>query len=401
MLKTGGKVFKDYVRNSKKGSKNIHMEFATKEEWLKYLTRLWEEALKQKIIKTTMNKKRSNVYSVLKNRFIGKVKTVGTDAVIIIIRNTDILTLPAICADAVVHKLVMPTLESLQKKSRLPKVYYILFHVFVKAAMLDEKAWKSAEEDGGKRFATANIEAHVLSVLEDNYFGWLYDAKQSFGDHQDNKLLTEYHLPDDAECTPLCDWFLGDNVEVEYTGGDEAGTFLLIHKVECPEEYERVKEERIKRQQEIAKSNAAKRKPFLDDMREKLLSHHNNVLNTVGGGDNQEDVTKENHKRLLRKRKRNTMSELKTLGGGKENKYLKGLTNEGKRFLDEQAKRIKNEEKTDIRKSWEQCYREICQMKCKQKEKRVEENEGYDIDVEEFMEGVEDEGGEVVQEVPV
>jgi hypothetical protein len=401
MLKTGGKVFKDYVRNSKKGSKNIHMEFATKEEWLKYLTRLWEEALKQKIIKTTMNKKRSNVYSVLKNRFIGKVKMVGTDAVIIIIRNANILTLPAICADASVHKLVMPTLESLQKKSRLPKVYYILFHVFVKAAMLDEKAWKSAEEDGGKRFATANIEAHVLSVLEDNYFGWLYNAKQSFGDHQDNKLLTEYHLPDDTECTPLCDWFLGDNVEVEYTGGDEAGTFLLIHKDESPEEYERVKEERIKRQQEIAKSNAAKRKPFLDDMREKLLSHHNNVLNTVGGGDNQEDVTKENHKRLLRKRKRNTMSELKTLGGGKENKYLKGLTNEGKRFLDEQAKRIKSEEKTDIRKSWEQCYREICQMKCKQNEKRVEENEGYDIDVEEFMEGVEDEGGEVVEEVPV
>jgi hypothetical protein len=295
----------------------------------------------------------------------------------------------------------MPTLESLQKKSRLPKVYYILFHVFVKAAMLDEKAWKSAEEDGGKRFATANIEAHVLSVLEDNYFGWLYDAKQSFRDqHQDNKLLTEYHLPDDTECTPLCDWFLGDNVEVEYTGGDEAGTFLLIHKDESPEEYERVKEERIKRQQEIAKSNAEKRRPFLDDMREKLLSHHSNVLNSVGGGD-QEDVSKENHKRLLRKRKRNTMSELKTLGGGKENKYLKGLTNEGKRFLDEQAKRIKNEEKTDIRKSWEQCYREICQMKCKQKEKRVEENEGYDIDVEEFMEGVEDEGGEVVQEVPV
>jgi hypothetical protein len=35
------------------------------------------------------------------------------------------------------------------------------------------------------------------------------------------------------------------------------------------------------------------------------------------------------------------MSELKTLGRGKENKYLKGLTNEGKRFLDEQAERIK------------------------------------------------------------
>ena len=66
MLKTGGKVFKDYVRNSKKGSKNIHMEFATKEEWSKYLTQLWEVALKQKRIKTAMKKKRSNVYSVLK-----------------------------------------------------------------------------------------------------------------------------------------------------------------------------------------------------------------------------------------------------------------------------------------------------------------------------------------------
>jgi hypothetical protein len=39
----------------------------------------------------------------------------------------------------------------------------------------------------------------------------MYDAKQSFGDHQDNKLLSEYHLPEDTECTLLCDWFLGDN----------------------------------------------------------------------------------------------------------------------------------------------------------------------------------------------
>jgi hypothetical protein len=77
--------------------------------------------------------------------------------------------------------------------------------------MLDEKAWKSVEqEDSGKRFAAANIEAHVLSVLEDNYFGWLYHAKQGLGDHQDDKLLTEYHLPNDAEDTPLCDWLLGD-----------------------------------------------------------------------------------------------------------------------------------------------------------------------------------------------
>jgi hypothetical protein len=35
-------------------------------------------------------------------------------------------------------------------------------------------------------------------------------------------------------------------------------------------------------------------------------------------------------------------------------------------------------------------------LKCKQNEKRVKENEGYNIDVEEFMEGVEDEGGELV-----
>jgi hypothetical protein len=120
MLKTGGRVFQDYVRNSKKGSPNIHMEFATREEWSKYLTKLWEMALKQKRIKTTMNKERSNVYSVLKNRLIGKVKRICTAAVIIIIGNSNILTLPAICADASVHKLVMPTLESLQKESRLP-----------------------------------------------------------------------------------------------------------------------------------------------------------------------------------------------------------------------------------------------------------------------------------------
>jgi hypothetical protein len=66
--------------------------------------------------------------------------------------------------------------------------------------------------------------------------------KQSFGDHQDEKLLTEYHLPEDTEYTPLCDWFLGDNVEVEYTVGDDAGgAFRRLHKDESPEDYERVK----------------------------------------------------------------------------------------------------------------------------------------------------------------
>jgi hypothetical protein len=38
-------------------------------------------------------------------------------------------------------------------------------------------------------------------------------------------------------------------------------------------------------------------------------------------------------------------------------------------------------------------------LKCKQNEKRVKENRGYGIDVEEFMEGVEDEGGKLVREV--
>jgi hypothetical protein len=117
-------------------------------------------------------------------------------------------------------------------------------------------------------------------------------------------------------------------------------------------------------------------------MRAKLCSHHNNVLKS-GGGEDQEDVSKENHKKLLRKRKRTTMSALRTLGGGKENKYLKGLTNEGKRFVDEHLRRIQNEERKDIRNSWEKCYREICELKCKtklkckQNEKNDKENEWY------------------------
>jgi hypothetical protein len=77
----------------------------------------------------TMNKKRSNFYSVLKNRFIGKVKRICTAAVIIIICNSNILTLPVICADASVHKLVMPTLESLKKRVVCPRftTYYFMY----------------------------------------------------------------------------------------------------------------------------------------------------------------------------------------------------------------------------------------------------------------------------------
>jgi hypothetical protein len=105
------------------------MQFAMEEEWSKYLTKLWEMASKQKRIKITMNKKRSNIYSVLKNTFMGKVKRNCTATGLIIIHKSNILTLPAIYADAAVSKLVLPTLESMPKQIICPRftTYYFMY----------------------------------------------------------------------------------------------------------------------------------------------------------------------------------------------------------------------------------------------------------------------------------
>jgi len=91
----------------------------------------------------------------------------------------------------------LPSLESFQMRSKMPKVYYVFYEHFFKAVVSDG-IWKRHFNES--RFGTNVLEASTHLCLQNNYFAWLYDYKVS---HPNSTLKAEYDLankePSDTE----------------------------------------------------------------------------------------------------------------------------------------------------------------------------------------------------------
>ena len=80
----------------------------------------------------------------------------------------------------------MPSIESLRRRLKDPKAYFI-FYMFFYTAAVGEVQWKkclSVGEEG--RIGSNTMEAFALLVLVNNYKAWLYEEKKT----QQTNLLT-------------------------------------------------------------------------------------------------------------------------------------------------------------------------------------------------------------------
>lgn len=89
--------------------------------------------------------------------------------------------------------MVLPALESFAQWWMLPKVNYLFYQYFYKAAVGDA-TWKSRLAEN-KRLGPVILEAYAHATLHNQYFAWLYEYK---ADHPDTTLMTEYDLVQDV-----------------------------------------------------------------------------------------------------------------------------------------------------------------------------------------------------------
>jgi hypothetical protein len=82
---------------------------------------------------------------------------------------------------------VLLALESFAKWWKLPKVNYLFYHYFYKAAIGDA-TWKCRLVEN-KRLGPVILEAYTHMMLCNQYFAWLYEYKAN---HPKSELMMEY-----------------------------------------------------------------------------------------------------------------------------------------------------------------------------------------------------------------
>jgi hypothetical protein len=85
---------------------------------------------------------------------------------------------------------VLPALESFEKRWMLPKVCFLFYHYFFKAAVGDA-TYKSRLSEK-KRLGPVILEAYTHATLYNQYFAWLYEYKAN---HPASTLVTQYDAP--------------------------------------------------------------------------------------------------------------------------------------------------------------------------------------------------------------
>ncbi len=96
------------------------------------------------------------------------------------------LCLPELCEECNCDRMVLPALESFAKCWRLPKLNYLFYHYFYRAAVGDA-TWKYRLAEN-KRLGPVILEAYTHTRLCNQYFAWLYEYK---ADHPESELKTE------------------------------------------------------------------------------------------------------------------------------------------------------------------------------------------------------------------
>jgi hypothetical protein len=129
----------------------------------------------------------------------------------------------------------LPSLESIKRRLKDPKAYFIFYMYFYNSAV-GEVRWKECLSKEEGRIGSNTMEAFALLVLENNYKAWLYEVKKT---HQTN-LFTEYDCPPSYGKSSIVDKILDG---VQFNLADEASPNVIYDK--DSRIYKRLERERV------------------------------------------------------------------------------------------------------------------------------------------------------------
>jgi hypothetical protein len=174
----------------------------------------------------------------------------------------------------VTHNLIFPALEAFEERLDDPTTYFIFYHYFLRAA-IGETEWKvlcgmkvkrkkrkstgtppatvdTIEAD--QPLATPLNEAFAMVMLINNYYVWLLEAKEEFGD----ALITDYddnlELDDGESKMSLMEWRVLRHFIIDLEDGEkEKGFIVNPEKEETTVEIKEAYIELVKERREMVK----------------------------------------------------------------------------------------------------------------------------------------------------
>ena len=250
-----------------------------------------------------------------------------------------------LCKDCVKAGKVLPSIEHFQQRYNSPRVYFLFYNYFLRAVMGDNK-WKSNLE-GNKKLGTNIAEAYTHSLIENNYFAWLFEYKDR-ASGQD--LKTEYDAieqddDDEDEWNDLL--YMPEelnSIEISVPK-DEESEFNLVIKRQDEEKYEEIRGQRKKVQEETqktARSSDMGHKSEYDKMNEALTSFAEEV--TMLG---EEDASR---------KKRKVMRKLKIYTSGR------GGSEASNKFIFQMTQQVKIDTDSGKQKQFEKAYKNMLQL---------------------------------------
>lgn len=121
----------------------------------------------------------------------------------------------------------LPAIETLNKRKDLPRRYWIFYDIFfcdgLQKRQYVKKVINQKECETELRFGTCSFEAHVHSVIEQNYFVWIYDILTDLildiGNDSLLSFKTEYDIGVTIENKErsVCSLYQPKEIEVSYS----------------------------------------------------------------------------------------------------------------------------------------------------------------------------------------
>jgi hypothetical protein len=261
------------------------------------------------------------------------------------------------CSECEIDGPILPLIESIQMRLKLPNVNFIFYEYFFKAVVGDG-IWKQCFAEN-KRLGTNVSEAFAHAIIENNYFAWLYDYKNK---NPGCTLLTEYNLADQENEDSNDDddkWiFCSDLDKIEIAlPNDDGDDYELVFNEGPTKEQAKAAAEEVRKD---ALSNVSNRHHMQSYKKAKSMLTADTLTTTML------EMTSQSAAKEFTKKKRKSMMELKKYTGSasKKTKWdsykFKGWSEEGKAFMVKMTKAIKDDVESGAHGKWEKLYKKIC-----------------------------------------
>jgi hypothetical protein len=241
---------------------------------------------------------------------------------------------------------VLPSIESLGRRLKDPKAYFIFYMYFYTAAV-GEVRWKEFLSKKEGRIGSNTMEAFALLVLVNNYKAWLYEEKK----RNQTNLWTEYDSPPSYGKASIVDKILDG---VQFNLVMNTTTPVVIYDKE-DRTYKKLEKERVDWLEAFSKTADC-------------IQTNDDVLKraTTDTGNRSMDAEADEDDDLIRlkeraKKKRKLTRELREFTGVPtqgERKH-KGWSDEGMETFEKYVKEIRRDVEEDKYVAWEQAYRDV------------------------------------------